>query len=102
MTLLDKIHAACKNADYSDIRDLDTLIAVVYSIGREEATREISDKYNDLIAEQNRRADQCRYSKMAHKIVGDMQYIYSPDYRGDSLECWGSDEWLEEAKNEDK
>lgn len=91
MTILEKI-AACKACTDFEHDSIEKLIAIAYWIGREEATREISDKYNDLIRDQRRRAAECRYHKMAAEIVGDISYIYSSDYAGDITETFGSDQ----------
>lgn len=91
MTRIERVKAAIKAGGYEK-DTLDALIAFAYYAGREEATKESHDKYNALIEEQNKRADECRYSHMAHKVVGDQKYIYSPDYAGDMLETYGSDE----------
>lgn len=91
MTVLERIRAAMVRVDY-DRDDVDKLIALAYQIGREEATREVSDDYNKLITEQNVKADRCRYRHMAHEIVGDKKYIYHSEYAGDVTETFGSDE----------
>lgn len=33
----------------------------------------------------------CRYSKMANAIIGDQDYIYSGDYRGEMTSIFGGD-----------
>lgn len=91
MTVLERIRAAMVRVDY-DRDDVDKLIALAYQIGREEATREVSDDYDKLISEQNAKADRCRYRHMAHEIVGDKKYIYHSEYAGDITETFGSDE----------
>jgi hypothetical protein len=71
---------------------VEKLIALAYYMGREEATREISDKYNALIKAQHDRANACRYRCMANKIVGDQDHIYSGDYAGEITNLFGGDE----------
>lgn len=75
-----------------DIDDWRKLVAMAYYIGRESAVREISDMYNAHIAEQKKRADACRYSHMAHAVVGEKNYLYHPDYCMEMTTLFGSDE----------
>ena len=56
MTIIERVKTALKTGDYEK-DSLDKLISMAYYIGRESATKEVSDLYNDLIAEQNKRAD---------------------------------------------
>lgn len=57
------------------------LVLLAYHMGREAAAKEVSDKYNALLAAQRDRAKSCRYNHMAAAVLGDARYIYSPDYR---------------------
>lgn len=91
MTIIERVKSALKTTGY-DKDSLDKLIAMAYYIGRESATRKVSDDYNALIAEQKKRADECRYTHMAHKVIGDKNYIYHSDYAGDMTATFGSDE----------
>ncbi len=91
MTIIERVKTALKTGNYEK-DSLDKLISMAYYIGRESATKEVSDLYNDLIADQNKRADECRYNIMAHKVVGDHRYIYRSDYAGDMTASFGSDE----------
>lgn len=68
------------------------LIAIAYYMGRESADREVSDMYNAHLARQRKRAEKCRYYRMALDIVGPERYLYSPDYAGDMTAIFGSDE----------
>lgn len=92
MTIINRIRAAVRAEKDMNADTLDKLLSVAYELGRFEATRETSDRYAALIREQNERADRCRYHKLAHEIVGDRTYLYSPDYSGDYVTCFGSDE----------
>lgn len=67
-------------------------IYLAYWIGREEATKNVSDQYTDLIRNMRQRAAKCRYSKMANAIIGERDYIYSTDYSQDITATFGSDE----------
>ncbi|MFR6690684.1 hypothetical protein [Hominenteromicrobium mulieris] len=75
-----------------DKDSIEKLVKIAYYMGREEAAREVSDKYNDHIAEQKQRASECRYHNMAAEIVGDEDYIYSSDYAGDFTNTFAYDE----------
>lgn len=67
------------------------LITLAYHMGREAATKEVSDDYNALLAAQRERAKACRYHRMAAAVIGDERYIYNPDYRGDVTAEFASD-----------
>lgn len=93
MTCLTRI-LQILNDDNLDM-DADTvekLVTVAYHMGREHATKEVSDKYSNHIAEQKRRAAACRYRKMAEAVVGPEDYLYNGDYAGDFTKAFGSDE----------
>ncbi len=84
-----------KEAVYAD-KDMESdslnkLLALAYYMGREEATRETSDKYSAVLAEQRKRAEACRYYKMAAAIIGDVKAVYSPDYAGEMSLTFGDD-----------
>lgn len=70
---------------------IEKMIYMAYYMGREDATREISDRYNELIHEQQKRAQECRYHKLAAAIVGDVEYIYSSDYAMEMTSTFGRD-----------
>lgn len=70
---------------------IEKMIYMAYYMGREDATREISDRYNELIQEQRKRAQECRYHKLAAAIVGDVEYIYSSDYGMEMTSTFGGD-----------
>lgn len=93
MTILERIHKAVdSNAAYKDTDCVDKLIALAYQIGRESATKEVSDDYRALIAKMRERANNCRYHKMANDIIGERNYLHHYAYAGDVTECFGSDE----------
>ena len=91
MTVIERIRKAVDNLNCEE-DSLDKLIALAYYIGREEAAREVSDKYNAVLAEQRERADKCRYHNLAHQIIGSVRYIHSGDYSQDMKTMFGSDE----------
>lgn len=89
-TLINRVKAACNNCDMEH-DTIDKLIAFAYYMGREEATREVSDKYTALIERQRERAAACRYKHMAATVVGPERYIYSSDYAQEMTGLFGSD-----------
>lgn len=96
MTIKDRVNTIMHtphiwDADERTPATVDKMIAMAYYMGYEMATREVSDQYNTLIAAQRKRANACRYSKMANAIIGDQDYIYSPDYAGDMTNTFGND-----------
>lgn len=95
MTITDRINAITSTQHNWDNADtpatVEKMIAMAYYMGRESATKEISDEYRALIAAQRERANACRYSKMANAIIGDQDYIYSGDYRGEMTSIFGGD-----------
>ena len=81
------IHNFNGNAD-----NIDTLIAIAYFMGREDAAKNICDDVHDIFAKQIERANNCRYSKMAMTIQGGKTRSYSPDYAGEISKTFGDDE----------
>ena len=93
-TIYDAIKKMLSN-EYGAL-DLDTdnvakLVYIAYYIGREEATRRVSDSYTELIANMRKRAAKCRYHRMANKVIGPFNHLYFDDYSGDMTETFGSD-----------
>lgn len=70
---------------------IEKMIYTAYYMGREDATREVSDKYSALIQEQRKRANECRYSRMANAVIGDKNYIYCADYAQEISNTFGGD-----------
>ena len=98
MTIIEKIHELVNDTDWdkfdfgnAENASPEKLIIMGYYIGLEEATKDISDKYHDLIAEQRKRANDSRYHRLANEIIGDKNYIYSPNYAGEMTEAFGHD-----------
>lgn len=58
------------------------LIVMAYWIGREEGAKNELDRHDKLARQQKKRAKECRYHKMAMKIIGNT-FIYSDDYSQD-------------------
>lgn len=98
MTLIERVrHSMEWDEEKRDYRNdmesdnLDRLISFAYYMGREEATRQISDQYNALIQQMRARANACRYPHMANRIIGDRDFIYSNDYGQAFMSTFGRD-----------
>lgn len=89
-TLINRVKYACDNCDM-EIDSADKLIAFAYYMGRESATRYVSDKYVEHIAHQRERARACRYWRMAEDVIGPERYLYMPDYGQEITALFGSD-----------
>ena len=89
--IMSIVDADDQNGWAGKIDDARKLIAVAYYMGRESATKEVSDLYAAHIAEQHQRADACRYKHMAHAVVGPEKYLYTSDYSGDMTSMFGMD-----------
>lgn len=85
------VDADDQNGYNMSIDDARKLIAVAYYMGRESATKEVSDRYAAHIAKQHQRADACRYSRMANTVVGPEAFLYNSDYAGDMTSMFGVD-----------
>lgn len=90
-TVRNRIKEAIYNSEDKEDDTIDKLLALAYYMGREEATRETSDKYNAVLEAQRKRAEACRYYKMAAAIIGDVKAVYSPDYAGEMSLTFGDD-----------
>ena len=90
MTINERIKTALSEFD-CEKDDINKLVALAYYIGREEAAKELADKYNALLKEQRARATACRYYRMALDVLGDVEYIYSLDYYRDMTSTFGAD-----------
>lgn len=91
MTYREKIMDIVNQNVDLDQDSLEKVIKIAYMMGRESATKEVSDLYRDHIAAQQARAKACRYSHMAETVVGDETYIYTPDYAGEFTAEFGGD-----------
>lgn len=96
MTVKEKIMSIVDNPEQRgydmEIDNWQKLVAIAYYMGRESATKEVNDKYTKLIQEQRKRANECRYNKMANRIIGERDYIYCSDYAGEMTVIFGGDE----------
>ena len=91
MTINEYIRQIAKSNIDMKHASFEKMIYTAYYMGREEATREVSDEYAALIQEQRKRANECRYSRMANAIIGDKNYIYCADYAQDISNTFGGD-----------
>ena len=92
MTVRERIERA--RSSWKEGEDsVDKLIALAYSFGVEEGTRQTSDKYKAAINQMFERAASCRYHKIAKQVIGLKQsYIYMPHYANDMIEVFGDDD----------
>ena len=91
MTIKQRIKK-CLESFNCDNDNLEKIVALAYYMGKERATREVSDAYKALLAEQRERAENCRYHNMAAEIIGDKKYIYFPSYSGEMSAIFGEDD----------
>ena len=95
MTVRDRINSLISSGTDLDEKgkaSVEKMIFLAYFIGREDAAVEVSDKYAAHIKEQRKRANACRYSKMANAVIGTEDYLYCSDYRQDMTALFGGDE----------
>lgn len=93
MTILERVKQIVREKSVDMESDsMEKLVYLAYYIGREEATREVSDRYKELIKGQRERAEKCRYHKMANDVIGNGLFVYSGDYAGDMTSMFGRDE----------
>lgn len=99
MTIKEYVKNLVKNwpdmGDENEPASVEKMLLVAYYMGREQATREISDRYNAHIAEQKKRASECRYHDMAAAVVGKEDFLYSPDYSMEVTSLFGGDKAIE-------
>ena len=83
MKASERIFKAMSNVNLSE-DTVDRLIYLAWMMGREEATKEVSDKYTEVLKGQHERAKNCRYHNLAENIIGfSGDYIYFADYSQD-------------------
>lgn len=75
------------DADDKNLTREEKAIRYAYWIGREEATKHVSDKYNTLLAEQIERAKACRYHRLAMDVQGGHTHLYMEDCSGTITEA---------------
>ena len=92
MTILERVKMAMNSDVDYDEDTLDKLITMAYHIGYEQATRYVSGRYAELIAEQRERAYKSRYHRMANAIIGDKDFIYTSGYAMNMTKTFGIDE----------
>lgn len=83
-TIAEMIKQALTSDWDIDTYDINSLVAAAYYMGREDATKEVSDCYKAKIQEMRKTAQECRYHKMAESVInsamGQSDYIYFDDY----------------------
>ena len=93
-TIYDALNKVLSNENGTwdfDTDNVAKLVIIAYYIGREEATRRVSDCYTNLIADMRKRAAKCRYYRMANKVIGPYDHLYFDDYSQDMTETFGDD-----------
>ena len=91
MTIIERIKTAIESGFDVEKDSIDKLIFAAYYIGREEATRQVSDAYIAHIKRQRERAAKCRYKHMAEEIIGPESFLYQGDYAMEISEAFGHD-----------
>lgn len=94
MTVLERVKSICgARIDLNDEQPatIEKMIYLAYWIGREEATRRVSDDYVYMIKQMRERAEKCRYKHMAHNVIGKANYLYESDYDECMTLTFGSD-----------
>jgi len=92
MLMTERIEKATSTLENGSYKGIDGLIAVAYWIGKHDGVKEVCDKHSKILAKMRKRADDCRYHKMAHAVIGERQgatyddIIYHPDYSSDFLD----------------
>lgn len=89
MTYEERLEKAIAHCDLSK-GDIDALIAYAFYRGKCYGVRRVCDVAADVFEKQHKRAKECRYSKMAEKVVGTQKYIYDSDYDNWIME-WAKD-----------
>ena len=92
MTKRERVRQAISHDhDHDAADDLDSLLALAYWMGREDAAKIAGDKITVHLAAQRQRANSCRYYHLANRIVGCEQTIYLDNYDGDYSAAFGDD-----------
>jgi len=71
----------------------DKLIAIIYEMGKEAATKTVCDEHNKRLIKMQAAARASRYHILCRKIIDEGGgIIYSPHYAGDITETFGDNE----------
>lgn len=101
--IIDRVKEALENSIFDDekgINDLNKIIAMAYYMGAEETAKEICNEHNKRAEEAMTRAANCRYYKMAYRVLqGEtikgkpsvVDKIYNEHYAGDMIATFGYD-----------
>ena len=91
-----------QNALHSEVNEgtLDDLLKYAYYAGKEKGVREASDMADARWREQVKKAEACRYYKMAMEIVGEAAehtcgkgFTYHPDYSMEWTSAFSNNMW---------
>ena len=81
MTTDERVKQALKNYHFEEEGNgINELIAYAYFLGKCEKSKKICDKISSIFEEQHKKANECRYHKMANDIIGKQTFIYDGDY----------------------
>lgn len=75
----------------SEPASTEKLVALAYYMGCEETAKQICNEHHEFVMKQRYRASNCRYHKLANKIIGDKNNIYNGNYDGAMTSIFGSD-----------
>lgn len=92
MTVLEYINGLVKNGVDMESDTMEKIVYLAYWIGREKATKQVSDDYTAVLSAQIERANNCRYKNMAMTVQGGVSYLYHSDYSQSMTTAFGSDE----------
>lgn len=88
-TISTRVAEAIKKANFSENENgVNEVIAYAYELGRHEAARECCKKAKEIFNAQLKRAEECRYNKMALEIQGNITGIYHDAYSTDFVDAF--------------
>ena len=98
-TAKEKIREIMAEGHLNDNDNWSKLVAIAYYMGREEKAQECAYYINGYIKRMRDRANACRYSNMANRIIddpilsksGSLEYIYDSDFSADITNEFGCD-----------
>lgn len=91
MTAYDRIKEVVNNNIDMNNDTIEKLIYLAYHFGREEATKEVSDKYNKVLHAQIERAEAEHCYNVAMRVQGNIKFVPTSDYAQDMINTFGND-----------
>ena len=92
MKIKDRVKNTVKGKYDMETDNIDKLIVMAYYIGREDAAKDLCDKYTMVRSNQKEQARKSRYHNMAQRILGPVEHLYSTDYNQTMTDVFGDDE----------